>query len=234
MGLTEVLTIGLSVVPEELTPRGQTLSPAVGIALFAAFILIALSKLVKSDVFENLLLSNAKISGLQTYLRESFPLFRGGSFLLLFNYLLSFGLVLYMMNGFASMHMDYQWWTALLVPAVLLLWPLGSMFAVGLLTGERQVFADPIAMKMVGSEMLGLVYFVLALVLALYAFDEILFIEIVIGAFAIESSLRIVKSIASAVASGVSWYYIILYFCTLEILPLFVAYYVLLRDFIQS
>jgi len=43
---------------------------------------------------------------------------------------------------------------------------------------------------------------------------------------------RLLKNSLAVLTAGVPWYYLILYFCTLEILPLFVAYYYLLRNFL--
>lgn len=230
----QALIVPLSVIPEELTPRDPLLSPMIGLALFAGFLLIALSKLIKPNVFEALAISTLKVQGLHAYLRDAFPLNRGGSFLLILNYMVSFALVLYLMTDFSLFKVHYEWWEACIVPAALLLWSLGSMFTIGLITGERQVFTEPLAMKIVGAEILGLFYFAMALVLSLYSIEESLFIQIVVFAFAIESGIRLIKSMAAVVTTGISWYYIILYFCTLEILPLFVVYYALLRDFVDN
>ena len=230
----QALIVSLSVIPEELSPRDPLLSPMIGLALFMGFLLIALSKLIKPNVFEALTIATVKVQGLHSYLRDVFPLNRGGSFLLMLNYIISFALVLYLMADFSIFKVQYEWWAACLVPGVLLIWPLASMLVIGLITGERQVFSEPLAMKIVGAEILGLFYFIMALVLSLYSIEEGLFIEIVVFAFAIESLIRLIKSIVSVVGAGVSWYYIILYFCTLEILPLFVAYYVLLRNFVDN
>jgi hypothetical protein len=219
------------VIPEALTPRDPVFSPLIGLALFLSFVLVSMSKLMKANMFEALATSAIKVQGIQAYLRESFPLNRRASFLLLANYLISFGLVLYLLSDLSLFRLRYEWWVNLIVPAALLFWSVLSMLFVGLLSGERQVFAEPLSMKIVGAQMLGIIYFVLALISTLYPIDELLFVQIVLGIFLLESVLRIFKSILVVLARGVSWYYIILYFCTLEILPLFVAYYVILRDF---
>lgn len=182
-------------------------------------------------MFEALATSVIKVQGVQSYLRESFPLQRRASWLLIANYLISFGLVLFLAKEFSPFKLNYEWWVNLLIPAALLAWAIISMLFVGILTGERQIFIEPLAMKIVGAQMLGIFYFVLALISTLYALDQTLFLQIVVGAFLIESLVRIFKSVVVVMAQGVSWYYIILYFCTLEILPLFVAYYVILKGF---
>ena len=221
----------LAAIPDELTLRESLLTPAVGLGLFAAFLLISLAKLLKTDIFVSLLVSNTKVQSLQAYIRESHPLNKGGSILLLINYLLSFSLVLYIISGFSRIEMNNELLLIGLIPLGLLLWSLGSMFVLGLITGERQVFTEPLAMKIVGTQALGVLYFVIALILSLHSFGERFFLSVVFWAFIVETGVRLFKSIRVVYLHGVSWYYIILYFCTLEILPLFVAYYLLLRDF---
>jgi len=231
MSIAAIGTVILTTIPSELTTREPLLTPMVGIALSASFLLISFAKLIKSDIFVSLAVSNVKIQSLQAYIRESYPLNKGGPLLLLLNYLLSFSLILYIISGFQQVELNNELYLIGLIPLALLAWSLGSMFVIGLISGERQVFAEPLAMKVVGTQLLGVVYFVLALILSLHSISEMLFISIVFWAFAVETIVRLYKSIIAVYSRGVSWYYIILYFCTLEILPLFVAYYLLLRDF---
>ncbi len=224
-------TFLLTSIPDELTARESLLTPAVGVGLFVAFVVISIAKLLKSDIFTSLILSNVKTVSLYAYIRESHPLNKGGSLLLVLNYLISFGLVLYIISGFSNLDLTTEIAIVLVVPFALLAWSLCSMMVVGLITGERRVFSEPFAMKLVGVQFLGLFYFVVALVLSLHPFGSQFFISIVIWAFIVETIVRLLKSIRVVYSKGVPWYYIILYFCTLEILPLFVAYYLLLRDF---
>jgi hypothetical protein len=231
MSIAAIGTVILTTIPSELTARETLLTPTVGIALSASFLLISFAKLIKSDIFVSLAMSNLKIQGLQAFIRESYPLNKAGSLLLLLNYLLSFSLILHIISGFQQVQLNYELYLIGLVPLALFGWSIGSMFIIGLISGERQVFAEPLAMKVVGTQFLGVVYFVLALILSLHSISEVLFISIVFWAFVVESVIRLYKSVIAVYSRGVSWYYIILYFCTLEILPLFVAYYLLLRDF---
>lgn len=221
----------LSMVPGELTLRDSMFTPLVGIGLFTAFLLISFSKLLESNIFSSLLISNIKIQGLQSYIRDSHPLNKGGSILLIANYFLSFSVVLYMISGYSNIELNNELLLVGIIPVALMLWSVGSMNVIALVTGERSVFYEPIAFKMVGMQLLGILYFIIALVLSLHSFGESVFLSIVVWVFLAETVIRLFKSIIVVYSRGVSWYYIILYFCTLEILPLFVAYYALLRDF---
>jgi hypothetical protein len=86
-------------------------------------------------------------------------------------------------------------------------------------------------MKIVGAQFLGLFYFIVALMWALNPFDQIILINIILWSFLIENSIRLFKSISAVYLQGVSLYYIILYFCTLEIPPIIVFYYFLFGGF---
>ena len=203
----------------------------IGLTLFISFVLVSTSKLMKANMFMALMTSIVKIQGLQAHLRESFPLNRRASLLLLVNYHVSFSLVLFLFQQLSIINLDYSWWINLFVPFTLLAYSIIGMVFTGILTGERSVFAEPLAMKVVGAQVLGLIYSILGLISALYHIEITIFLQLVVGIFLLESGIRMVKSVLVVLARGVSWYYIILYFCTLEILPLFVAYYVILRNF---
>lgn len=231
MTLVGVNTMVLAAIPDELTLRESLLTPVIGFGLFTAFLLISIAKLLKTDIFSSLIISNTKIQSLHTFIRESYALNKGGSILLIINYLVSFSVVLTIISGFSGVQMNNELLLIGIVPLALLLWSLGSMLVLGFIVGERQVFTEPIEMKLVGTQLLGLLFFVIALVLSLHSFGESFFLIVVIWVFIIETIIRLFKSILVVYLRGVSWYYIILYFCTLEILPLFVAYYLLLRDF---
>jgi len=230
MILTELFVSPLITIPRELALRDNSVTPIIGGALFISFVLIAFAKMLKSDIYLTLVISNVKIAGLPTYLRENFPLNKGGSYLLLANYFIACSTVIYML--YDSSDISYQDWVNIgFIPIALLLWSLGSMLMMGLITGESNVFYEPIAMKIIGAQIIGVIIFLIALVSALYSVNHWVLVQLVLWAFLGEYFIRLSKSIIAVYLKGVSWYYIILYFCTLEIMPLFVAYYLLLKDF---
>jgi hypothetical protein len=147
------------------------------------------------------------------------------------NYLFATTTALLILFGLPKFQTELRMDYALFIPLGILIWSLGSMYFTQLITGEKNVFVEPIIMKLVGAQFLGLLYFMLSLMWVLNSFDQNIFINIVLWAFIIESVLRLFKSISVVYLQGVSFYYIILYFCTLEILPLIVAYYFIFGDF---
>lgn len=221
----------LSVIPSELTLRDQPITIFIGIGLFTSFLLIAFAKLIKVDVYLSLLVSMTKTTGLRAFTREAYPVNKVDSLLLMLNYLFATATILLILFGLPGVQNEYRMELSLTIPVALLLWSIGSMILAQLITGEKQVFVEPIIMKIVGAQLLGLLYFLLSLIWVLNSFDQNILITIIIWSFLIESAFRLVKSISVVYLQGVSFYYIILYFCTLEILPLVVAYYFMFGDF---
>lgn len=219
----------LNVLPEALTDRTMLMPPVVGIGLFVGFLLIATAKLLNVGMFQSLLIAGVKMKGLNNFVRESFPLFRGSSILLILNYCVSSGIVLYIITTYKGLENGGT--IAFFLPIGLLAAPVIAMLLTGWLTGELRLFVEPIEHKVIGANILGILYFVVALISTLYQLNAELFLRIIIWMFAIEGIFRVFRSIQYVSSKGVSWYYIILYFCTLEILPLGVIYYELLWNF---
>jgi len=161
------------------------------------------------------------------------PLLSGASLLLLINYWVSSGLILYLITTHLEFGLADTWLVAVTAPIVVLFFHLFSLGLSGWVTGESDVFKGPFAMKMIGAQFLGIVYFVCALVWVLKPEYVEFTLNIVLWAFIIESAFRILKSISLVLQQGVSWYYIILYFCTLEILPYLVFYHYVLRNLLK-
>jgi len=181
--------------------------------------------LIKTDVYSSMLMSLTKTKGLRAYTRESYPVNKTDSLFLLLNYFVATSTILLILVGLPTVHSEYEVELSLVTPVAVLVWTMGSMLLVVLITGEKNVFVEPVIMKVVGAQFLGLFYFITSLLWVLNSFDHTLLIKITLWAFILESMLRLSKSISAVYRQGVSFYYIILYFCTLEILPIGVVYY---------
>jgi hypothetical protein len=220
-------------LPDELGLRYHSITLEIGVAMFVAFLLLSYARLARPNIYAAVSVGMFKVSGLPSYIKESMPLMERASILLLVNYLLSTSIILYLVSADYVDYRPEQLIISVTVPIVLIIGHLGSMRLVGWVTGERGVFRDPQIMKVLGAQVLGIVYFICALIWLLNPAYQDVLVQIVVWSFIVENALRILKSIAIVYAQGVSWYYIILYFCTLEILPLFVVYYFVMQNFID-
>jgi len=218
------LSISNRVIPNELIPRSFSVDWMISYVLFAAFITLSLARFARSGIYQSLIVANVKVQGVASFVRETMPLGKASSFLLLLNYVLSSGAVCYLyLNGNQSINLSHKIWI-FAFPAALLFWSLLSFQLARWLTGASGVFDEPIVLKVVGAQILGLVYFFSAVLWLFIPGQEVLFAQLALILFFVESAFRVVKSTTLVLKRGVSWYYIILYFCTLEILPLLMTY----------
>lgn len=219
-----------TVIPESLEIRDTAFNYLVGLALFSSIMLLSLARAAQSNIYSSMTIALVKVFGVRAFLRESLPLLGRASLFLIINYLISGGLVVYLVAKYFEFEVLDVWILALLVPISVFFGHLGSMFLTGWMIGAREVFRGPIVMKLLGVQLLGIVYFICALVWVLQPELVEITLKVILWAFIVESLFRIIKSISVVLSLGVSWYYIILYFCTLEILPLLICYYLILQN----
>lgn len=225
-----MLLVTIDTIPQELIARDHPITLVVGLGMFLSFILIALAKLIQADIYLVLAASFFKNKGLYNYLRESFPIQKAGSMLLLFNYWIAFSLLLLLVYKSQVGLYDENVWLVVVIPLSVLLYNIIGFYLVGLFTGESGIMQTPTLMKVNGAQFLGIGCSILVFLLSLHFIDEGLFMQFSLILLVFENTLRLIRSLVYVFTQGVSWYYIIMYFCTLEILPLLMAYYVLLAD----
>lgn len=224
--MNQVLIV-LTNIPQELVPRRLTADIALGMMLFVSFVAVALANFSRPNVYGVVLHANIKLQGLGTFLRETLPIDKLSSFMLTINYFLTSSAIVYLLLRMFPTSTGFEWIVIVFLPVLLLIWTMGSLFITGWITGEGQVVREAILMKLVGAQMSGLIYFLCALIWTLNVQYSNIVLPVVIGFFVAETILRWGKSILSVLRRGVAWYYIILYFCTLEILPFYVVYQLL-------
>ncbi len=225
------LSISGGIIPNELTPRFQSWEWLVGYVLFVAFIALSITRFARAEIYKSLVLANGKIDGVVSFVRETMPVLKPSSLLLVLNYFLSAGAIcyLYIQNN-ERIHLNNEA-LVFLLPIGLLAWNIFSLLLTSWLSGAPDVFAGPVVFKIIGAQFLGLFYFIGAVLWLFISEQGILFAQIALILFFVETGFRVVKSIFIVLKQGVSWYYIILYLCTLEILPLLMIYFTLGRNF---
>jgi uncharacterized membrane protein (UPF0136 family) len=225
------LSISGEMIPNELVPRFHSLEWVMGYVLFVAFITLALARFARTGIYQSLILANGKFQGVVSHVKETMPLGKPSSLLLIMNYVLSAGAICYLYvqeNDSIQLPSNYL---VFILPVGLLIWNLASFQLTRLLTGTSGVFEEPITLKIIGAQFLGLIYFFCALLWLFNSGQGTVFAQLALILFFAESSFRVIKSVNLVLKRGVSWYYIILYFCTLEILPLLMLYVALTRNF---
>lgn len=225
------LSISDGVIPNELIPRFQSMGWLTGYALFTAFIALAIARFARAGIYQALVLANGKFTGIVSFVRQAMPLSKPSSLLLLLNYALSAGAICYLYVESNDRIQLSNNSIVFILPLAILVWNLACFQLTKWLSGMSAVFVGPITLKVIGAQFLGLIYFLCAILWMFISGQEAVFAQLALILFLAESGFRVVKSINLVLKQGVSWYYIILYFCTLEILPLLMIYFALTKNF---
>jgi hypothetical protein len=189
-------------------------------------LLIALAKLSNSKTFKILLEVNTKGATIEQYLRENMRTGSLASIALLINYY-SVIFVLFFLtlkNGY-HLNLSISLTISVIAPISLLIYDMIGIVFIGLLTGEFKRLKSILLVTITTNQITGIVLFLLALFWTLNPQFGALFFKLSVSIFLIKVLFRIIKGIYIILNNGVSLYYIILYFCTLEILPLMVLSY---------
>ena len=213
----------ISKTPGELIYREAPINIIIVVGLFLSFLFLSIARLVKTDVYFLMLKSFIKIKGLRLHIRDVYPVNKGDSIFLVFNYIVSsITILLIFFDTLSNQNGIYY---LILIPFILFFLPIGFMYLVSILSGENFFLLELVVMKVVGAQFLGLFYFVFTLFFVLIPFPEEFLLKLILISFFIENTYRLFKSFVIVYTQGVSFYYIILYFCTLEILPYVIGYY---------
>jgi len=215
----------LYILPEELTPRDFSTSSIIGYGLFASFVFIAMAKLFKTDIYRMLFISNFKVKNINVFLKENYALNRPESIFLVFNYFISSGLILYILFDFPEIGLNPKSLFIILFPIFLFLFSILSIVFSSILFGEFRTIRQLIFFRIIGVQHLGILFMLTGVVWLFTNQSTHTFLLVVVIVTVLEFLLRIIKGVISVLQKNVPWYYIILYFCTLETLPLMVLFY---------
>jgi hypothetical protein len=193
--------------------------------LSISFILIAFARLSSRGLVNDLLKMMWKTKQIEKIVQEGYSISSFSSVLLVLNYLLVFSTLIYLiLNQTHSTFFSLDNLLFFVIPLLLLLFPLFSMQLVGILTGESQLFKDLRIKIWVFAHFTGVI---LSLLLLIWTFNMqwgSILTYIFLGFILLMMMYRYFWGFILTFQKGISPYYIILYFCTLEILPLLATY----------
>jgi hypothetical protein len=221
-----------SSIPVALELKANNFTDLLLVLVLFTFALIAFSKLQNIHIFKGLyrlFLSNKNV--VQT-LKEEMRINSLGSIALLFNYFIVSSICTFLALFYAtSGELNTILSIAILTPLGLFSLQILGMWIIGLITRETKIMIGPSLHTLLLREFFGLFLFFLSLLWILNPSEHYYFTHIFLGLVCLELLLWNAKSTVLVLKSGVSWYYIILYLCTLEILPLFITYILLVENF---
>jgi len=212
-------------VPEQL---GLRQTGDLWIALLLVIVvcsIMAAAKFSNSKSFYAVGLLFVRLAGTENILKENMRLNSFSSVMLVLNYYVSFGLCAFLcLKSLTEM-------TAVNILLVTLFVLIGQFILdfvllnlIGWFTGERSRIYPAIVNTFSTAQFFSFILLLLSLFWIAERDLGNLLALLLAGVFCLKYLIRLFKSSISVLGNGVKWYYIILYICTLEILPLFVVY----------
>jgi hypothetical protein len=213
-------------IPSALHLRAENYTLYVLLFIIVSILLIALAKLSNSKTFKILLEVNTKGATIEQYLRENMRTGSLASIALLINYYsVIFVLFFLALKNIYQLDLTKTLLIASSVPVALLIYEMVGILFIGALTGEFKRIKSILLVTITTNQITGLVLFLIALFWTLNPQFGTLFFKLSVGIMLLKLLIRTIKGMYVILNNGVSLYYIILYFCTLEILPLMVLSY---------
>lgn len=234
VSISEFFGSEMQEIPEYLDYRAQTYTLLMIGVLSLSFAMIAVSRMSNNRSISTVMSVFFRNTSVDQVLKENMRLNSLSSVLLILNYFISFSLCTFIL--FNRIILLEVVWSVLFAVAVPLIWfilEILGLLTIGWLTGEQKRVEISIINTLTGSQFSGLVLSVIALFWIMNPDLNRLFLALFIAVICLKFATRLLKNSIAVLSSGVPWYYLILYFCTLEILPLFVAYYYVLKNFLE-
>ena len=199
-------------IPMTLTSKENGSHFYLGILLFVAFLVLAFVRTSNNKAIISLGVLFLTATNVDQRLKETMRLSSFSSIGLLLNYfLVSFVCNMLLFESIGLFSAVTNLWLSLLIPVSLFVIQFIPIYVFLFISGTN----FPIV-SFSANTLIALVW----ILNPQWSFALMMLFTVLLFLFAVA---RIIKNSYLVLTEGVAWYYIILYFCTLEILPLFVA-----------
>ncbi len=221
-------------IPMNLTSKENGSHFYLGILLFVSFLVLAFVRTSNNKAIISLGVLFLTATNVDQRLKETMRLSSFSSIGLLLNYfLVSFVCNMLLFESIGLFSAVTNIWLSVLIPFSLFVIQFIPIYLFLLISGTNFPIVSFSANTLIGIQLNGLIYTLIALVWILnpqWSFELMMLFTVLLVLFAVS---RLVKNSYLVLTEGVAWYYIILYFCTLEILPLFVAFNYIRMNFLN-
>lgn len=222
-------------VPDVLTPREETYTMFLIAILSLSFLLISLSRNMNSRSLGTVVEIFFRDSeSLEVQLKENMRIGSFSSIVLISNFFISFSLCNFIFFHRILLFDDaVSMWLSFGIPVLLFLVESFGVLLVGLLSGETKKLTIVSLNTLTISQFAGVLFTLIALFWIMNPGADKLFLSLFLAIVGLKQISRLLKSSLSVLTAGISWYYLILYLCTLEILPLFIVSAYVLKNFLK-
>lgn len=213
----------------QITERGnQSIKIVLGILLLCVAI-IALSKLNNSDLFKNVIKSFFRFKLLESNFNDETRISLWTSILLNLNFIISLTICFFLACSSFVSGSGALFYSIILSAYFIGIQQLGFRLAT-YLSGENMISEAIGNLTEQIWHMLGLLLLIFSLIWALNQQLSANFILLYFFILFILIAFRYIKGIFLCYKLGIKWYYLILYLCTLEIMPTLLLYYLIIKD----
>ena len=207
----------------QLVLKQDNMYNQLSIYLIGSFVLLIVAKLSSPNLKFNLIYGILKNKSITKITREEFPVSFLTNLTLLINFILSCEVSAYIYFKSVSIGTDFSVFLFYL-PIIIIIQPILTTFFIELLTGEPGLLLE---IRLNSWLFLKIASILITVNLTFWIFNSnlerihsIIFILI----YSIFYLFRILQGLSFAITKGISLYYIILYFCTFEVLPFAIVY----------
>ncbi|MFA7272369.1 MAG: DUF4271 domain-containing protein [Crocinitomicaceae bacterium] len=189
--------------------------------LILSLLLIVLAKNANTRSFEVVFQLFFRSRKIESRIRENWPVFGTASWFLTLNFIITLAHSLFLLLQKQGITENvYLILISMTISFGFFFLAFISMFIIGTLTGLSKIYQIPMQLTWVLPQFVGLVFFLINLIWVLNPLFSDNLIYLFLLFFILLSLQRIVRSSFYLLSSRVEWYYILLYLCTLEIMPL--------------
>jgi hypothetical protein len=205
----------------ELVPKQSLFGAYSFFFLLLSLFLVVLAKNANTKSFEIVFQLFFKPRKTDIRIKESWPVFGRASWFLAINFFITLAHSLYLLLQNQGVKESFSLiFISLGIAASFFFLAFISMFLIRLLAGMKKAYQTPMQLTWVLPQFVGLLLFIVNLIWVLNPIFSSQLIFLFLLFFALLSVQRVLRSTYFLLTNGVEWYYILLYFCTLEIMPL--------------
>ena len=193
------------------------------IFLIGSFLLLTIAKLSSPNLKLNLIYGVLKNKGITKITREEFPISILTNSCLIINFILVSEVSAYIYFKSISLESNFSF-LLFSFPLIIIIQPLLTSYFIELLTGESGLLLE---VRLNSWLFLKISSIFITINLVFWVFNpnhEIIYSTILFYIYGLIYSIRLIQGLTFAISKGISLYYIILYFCTFELLPFAIVF----------
>ena len=210
------------VVPKLLSPKVNSMYGTITLFLSIAILLITFARMSSSYFLIAITKSIYKNRSIEKISQEEMPLSALSSFCLLINFLICASCLLYLTVDFFHDTISTNTLLAIIYTPILFLFgPYLFLNLVEFISGEIGITKAIKLTNWAICKFLGILFSLLVLLWIFNDKNAGVFGYILLVILTVCYVYRIIRGIIFAFSKGISWYYIILYFCMFEIIPMY-------------